>query len=80
MRHVTALCMCVCCIVCVCNDYAQIMHIEGLHNAVRTYVSMIFQNLLVSFSTARYGEKQQKALELLIYFMERSEISSECVC
>ena len=54
--------------------------IEGLHNAVRTYSRMIFKNLLVSFCTARYGEKQQKPLKLSIYFMEGFEISPECVC
>ena len=54
--------------------------IEGLHDAVRTYACMIFQNVLVSFRTALYGEKQQKTLELSIYFMEGFEISSKCVC
>ena len=29
---------------------------------------------------ARYREKQQKTLELLIYFTERFKISTECVC
>ena len=34
--------------------------IEGLHDAVRNYARSIFQNLLVSFFTARYGEKTTK--------------------
>ena len=59
---------------------APLVRIEGLHDAARTYAPTIFQNLLVSFCTARYGEKQQKTLELLIYFMEGFEISSECAC
>ena len=55
-------------------------NIEGLHDAVRTYARTIFQNLLVSFCTAQYGEKQQKPPELSIYFMEGFEISSKCMC
>ena len=34
---------------------------------------------LISFCMARYGEKQQKALELLIYFAARFEILTKCV-
>ena len=36
------------------------VNIEGLHDAVRTYERTTFQNLLVSFCTAWYEEKQQK--------------------
>ena len=40
---------------------------------------MILQHLLVLFCTVRHGEKQQKMLEPLIYFMEIYEILTE-VC
>ena len=33
-----------------------ISSIDGLHDTVHTYARTIFQNLLVSFCTARYGE------------------------
>ena len=63
-------------VVCIIHDSCSI---EGLHDTVCTYARTIFQNLLVSFCTAWYGEKQQKTLELAIYFMEWFEISSEGV-
>ena len=38
--------------------------IESLHDAERTYTRAILPRSLVSFCMARYGEKQQKTLEL----------------
>ena len=56
------------------DKYATTRVMEGLHDAVRTYARTMFQNLLVSFCTARYEEKQQITLELSIDFMEGIEI------
>ena len=54
--------------------------IEGLHDAVRTYTRMTLPRSLVSsLYITRYGEKQQNLLLLLIYFIARFEISTECV-
>ena len=44
------------------------------------YMRTILTNLLVSYCTAGYGEKERKMLELPIYFMEGFEISTKCVC
>ena len=48
-----------------CNLIHKLIHdrcnwsfIEGLHDAIRTYTRMILQSRLVSFCTAKYGEKQ----------------------
>ena len=51
--------------------------IEGLHDAIRTYTRMTLPRSLVCME--RYGEKQQNLLLLLIYFIERFEISADCV-
>ena len=51
-----------------------------MHDTVCTYIRIILPHLLVSFWIVMYGEKQQKMLEHLIYFMEGFEISTiECV-
>ena len=55
---------------------ALVFSVESLH----TYKRTILQHLLVSFCTGWYEGKQQKMLELLIYFMEGFEISSERLC
>ena len=54
--------------------------IEGLHKAIRTYTCTIYPTPWFPFCMARYTEKQQKMLELLIYFIEGIKISTECVC
>ena len=54
--------------------------IMSLHDAVCTYAHTTLLHLLVSFSIAWCGEKQQNLLELLIYFMEGFKISTVCVC
>ena len=59
---------------------AACKRIEGLHYAIRTYTRTILPRCLVSFCVARYGEKQQKTLELLIYFAERFKLSTKCEC
>ena len=51
----------------------QCTTIESLHDAARTYTRTILQHRLVSFCTARYEEKQQKMLKLMIFFMEGFE-------
>ena len=43
-----------------CVKICVLATIEGLQDAVRTYARTIFQNLLVSFFTARYEEKDKK--------------------
>ena len=53
---------------------------EGLHDAIRTYARTILHRCLVSFDMARYREKQQKTLELLIYFAERFKNIAPNVC
>ena len=60
--------------------YAPCTYIEGFRNALRSCARMILQHLLVSSCTAQCGEKQQKTLELSIYFVEVFEIPTECVC
>ena len=57
-----------------------LLAIEGLHDAARNYARTNFKISWFPYCTARYGEKEQKTLELSIYFMEGFEISSECVC
>ena len=52
---------------------------EGLHDAVSTHTRTIFPHLWFPFCMARYGEKQQNMLVLLIYFIAKFEISTECV-
>ena len=55
--------------------------IEGLHDTVRTFARTKIQNLLVSFCTAPYGEKQQKTLELSILLYGRIwNFIRVCVC
>ena len=61
--------------------------IEGLHDAIRTYMRTILPRCLVSFCMARYREKQKQnknktkiTLKLLIYFAEQFKISTKCVC
>ena len=54
--------------------------IEGLHDAVHTQYAGLCPAAWFPFYMALYGEKQQKTLELLIYFIERIKISTECVC
>ena len=52
--------------------------VECLHDAVRTHDTRTsLTRRLVSFLHG--AEKQQKTLELLIYFTERIKISAECV-
>ena len=50
-----------------------------LRNVVHTHTHKILPWGLVSFCKARYREKQQNMLEILIYFIERIQISTECV-
>ena len=54
------------------------IHIEGLHDA-RTYTRTIFPAPWFPFCMAPYREKQQNMQLLLIYFIARFEISTECV-
>ena len=64
-------------------DAATISCIEGFHDAVRTYTGMILPRSLVSFCMAKRKkgkkEKQQNLLLLLINFIARFEIWTECM-
>ena len=53
--------------------------IEGLHDAVRNYTRTILPGSLASFLYGAVWWKQQNLLFLLIYFIARFEISTECV-
>ena len=54
---------------------------EGLHGTVHTHTCTILSRLVsFSFCMAWCREKQQKMLELWIYFIEGIKISTECVC
>ena len=54
--------------------------IEGLHDAVCTYARTILSKSLGFLLHSAVWRKQQKTLELSIFFMEKFEISSRCVC
>ena len=55
------------------------LRIDSLHDAVRTYMRTILSRSLVSFSYGAVCKKQQNLLLLLIYFIARFEMSTECV-
>ena len=59
------------------NNHSRL--IEGLNNAVHTYTGTRFPRSWFPFCMVRYGEKQQNTVLLLIYFIGRFEISTECV-
>ena len=51
--------------------------VSGLHDAVRICARTILQHLLLSVVQ---GSMEKEMFELTIYFMEGSEISTECGC
>ena len=61
------------------NEYRYILIIESLHNAVRTYTRTICPAAWFPFCIAWHAEKQQNMLLLLIDFIARFKISTECV-
>ena len=64
---------------CRCHKMQYLGLIEGMHDAVRTYMRVTMPRSMVYILYGAVWRKQQNLLLLLIYFIARFEISSECV-